>query len=147
MGPIRMVGAFLPSLKKRPAAAILNVTSGLAFVPLPICPIYCATKAAMHSYTLSLRAQLKNTAVKVFELAPPTTETEGLAGMSNPEDMKGVKVMKLDELIRQTVGALEQDRLEIRPGQSNQLRFMNRVAPDFIHAQLAKPVDAMLSRP
>ncbi len=114
MGPIRMVTKFLPSLKKRPHAAIVNVSSGLAFVPLPTAPIYCSTKAALHSYTLSLRVQLKNTNVKVFEIAPPATETE---------------------------------RLEIRPGQSNQLRFMNRVAPDFILGQLSKPVDRMLRQP
>jgi uncharacterized oxidoreductase len=62
-GPIHMIQAFLPHLKRKPDAAIVNVSSGLAFVPLPTSPIYCATKAALHSYTLSLRVQLKNTAV------------------------------------------------------------------------------------
>src|SRR5438309_9111915 len=71
----------------------MNVSSGLAFVPLPISPVYCATKAGLHSFTESLRVQLKHTKVKVFELAPPATQTE-LLGAFNPEDMKGVSIMK-----------------------------------------------------
>jgi uncharacterized oxidoreductase len=82
-GPIRMVKQFLPHLKTKSEAAIMNVSSGLAFVPLPISPVYCATKAGLHSFTESLRVQLKNTKVKVFELAPPATQTE-LLGDFNP---------------------------------------------------------------
>ena len=79
-GPVRMVQQFLPQLKKQKRAAIVNVSSGLAFVPLPISPIYCATKAALHSFTQSLRVQLKKTNVQVFELAPPATETPLMGG-------------------------------------------------------------------
>src|SRR6202795_4857917 len=75
-GPIRMVKQFLPHLKTKSEAAIMNVSSSLAFVPLPISPVYCATKAGLHSFTESLRVQLKNTKVKVFDLAPPATQTE-----------------------------------------------------------------------
>ena len=144
MGPMRMVAKFLPGLKQRPHAAIVNVSSGLAFVPLPTMPIYSATKAGLHSYTRSLRAQLKNTTVKVFEIAPPTTETEMIVATMSAEDRAGVVVMKTDEMVRQSLRAIEVDRMEIRPGQSNQLRFMNRVAPDFIFGQLSKPLDRML---
>ena len=144
MGPIRMVAKFLPLLRQKKEAAIVNVSSGLAFVPLPTSPIYCATKAALHSYTRSLRVQLKNSPVKVFELAPPATQTDLLTSSSDAEDMKGVSVMPLEELVRQAMRGFERDNLEIRPGQSNQLRFMNRVAPEFILAQLSKPVDRML---
>jgi uncharacterized oxidoreductase len=143
-GPIRMSAKFLPHLKKKQAAAIMNVSSGLAFVPLPIAPVYCATKAALHSFTQSLRAQLKNTKIKVFELAPPATDTE-LLDQSNPEDMKGVNVMKVDKMVQAAVTGLKNDTLEIRPGQSNQLKFMSRLAPQFILSQLSKPVDRMLS--
>ena len=66
----------LPHLKKTKDAAIVNGSSGLAFVPLPISAVYCATKAALHSYTQSLRVQLSNTGIKVFELMPPATETD-----------------------------------------------------------------------
>jgi uncharacterized oxidoreductase len=143
-GPIRMVKKFLPHLKTKQAAAIMNVSSGLAFVPLPTSPVYCSTKAALHSFTLSLRVQLKNTSIKVFELAPPATATELLAGF-NSEDMKGITIMKVEKMVEAAVQGLASDTLEIRPGQSNQLKFMSRVAPGFILAQMSKPVDRMLS--
>jgi len=142
-GPIRMTRRFLPELKKRPSAAIVNVSSGLAFVPLPISPIYCATKAALHSFSLSLRAQLANTNVSVFEIAPPATETE-ILGPFEAEDLKGVPIMKVDEMVRTSLKGLADGRLEIRPGQSNQLKLMNRLAPEFILSQLSKPVARML---
>jgi uncharacterized oxidoreductase len=142
--PVRMAKRFLPQLKKMPEAAIVNVSSGLAFVPLPISPIYCATKAAMHSFSLSLRIQLKNTRVRVFELAPPATGTD-LLGHFDSSDMKGVPIMKVDELVSHAIRGIEEDRFEIRPGQSNQLKFMSRVAPNFILGQLGKTVDRMLA--
>jgi uncharacterized oxidoreductase len=137
-GPIRMTARFLPDLRKRASAAVINVTSGLAFVPLPIAPIYSATKAALHSFTLSLRAQLARTQVKVFEIAPPTTHTDLLGPFE--ADLKGVSIMGVEEMVRQCLKGLADDRLEIRPGQSNQLKFMNRLAPEFILAQLSKSV-------
>jgi uncharacterized oxidoreductase len=143
-GPIRMVKKFLPHLKKGKNSAIVNVSSGLAFVPLPISPVYCATKAALHSFNLSLRAQLKNTTVKVFELAPPATKTD-LLGDFNSEDMKGVSIMDLDKMVEAAIAGLQNDQFEIRPGQSNQLKFMSRLAPQFILNQMSKPVDRMLS--
>src|SRR5260370_29298989 len=88
-GSIRMVKQFLPHLKTKSEAAIMNVSSGLAFVPLPISPVYCATKAGMHSFTESLLVQLKNTKVKVFDLAPPATHTQ-LWVAFHTEDFKGV---------------------------------------------------------
>ena len=135
-GPIRMVRKFLPQLKKMDSAA---------FVPLPIAPIYCATKAAIHSFSLSLRAQLKNTKVKVFEIAPPATQTD-LLGEFDSEDMSGASIMKVDDMVRASLKGLENDQFEIRPGQSNQLRFMSRLAPAFILAQMSKPVDRMLAK-
>ena len=144
-GPIRMIEKFLPHLKSKPTAAIVNVTSGLAFVPLPTSPIYCATKAALHSYTLSLRVQLKRTNVRVFELAPPATETPLLSEMT-AEERKGISIMKVEDMVQLAMKGMESDTLEIRPGQSNQLKFMNRVAPGFIHKMLAKSVDRMLDQ-
>ncbi len=144
-GPVWMVMRFLPLLKKLPSAAIVMVSSGLAFVPLPSAPVYCATKAAMNSFSRSLRVQLKKTSVKVFELAPPATETE-LFDPKSP-DMKGVAIMKVSELVRQFLDGFAKDHLEIRPGQANSLKFMNRVAPEFILAQLSKPMERMLAKP
>ena len=143
-GPIRMAKAFLPHLKKQQEAAIINVTSGLAFVPLPTSPVYCATKAGLHSFSLSLRVQLKNTKVKVFEVAPPATETELLAGM-NQADRKGVSIMQVDDMVEASIAGLESDRPEIRPGQANSLKFMSRVAPEFILKQLSRPMDRLLA--
>jgi len=142
-GPIRLAKAFLPHLKKQANAAIVNVSSGLAFVPLPISPVYCATKAGLHSFTLSLRVQLKNTKVQVFEVAPPATDTELLSGMDET-DRKGVSIMKVSDMVKQSIDGFATDRMEIRPGQANQLKLMNRLAPEFILKQLSKPVDRML---
>src|SRR3989442_12711206 len=63
-GPIRMVKQFLPHLKTKSEAAIMNISSGLPFVPSPISPLYCATTARLHPFTEPLRLQLKNTTVK-----------------------------------------------------------------------------------
>jgi uncharacterized oxidoreductase len=74
--PLHLTSLFLPHLLKQTRAAILNVTSGLSFVPLAATPVYCATKAALHSYTLSLRHQLAGTAVEVIEVIPPAVNTD-----------------------------------------------------------------------
>jgi uncharacterized oxidoreductase len=76
VAPIHLSTLFIPLLKEKEDSAIINVSSGLGFVPISIMPVYCATKAAMHSFTLSLRHQLKDTSIKVFEVIPPTVDTE-----------------------------------------------------------------------
>jgi uncharacterized oxidoreductase len=87
LGPIRLTAALLPHLEKQPHASIVNVSSGLAFVPLSLTPTYCATKAAMHSYTVSLRYQLKSTNIEVVELIPPYVATDLMSGRSDPRAM------------------------------------------------------------
>ena len=82
LGPIRLTAAFLPHLRNQPAARVVNVTSGLAFVPLAHTPAYSASKAAMHAWTQSLRWQLRGTSVEVIELAPPGVQTELTPGQS-----------------------------------------------------------------
>ena len=67
---------FVSHLLSKPHAEIINVTSGLAFVPIGFMPTYCATKAALHSFTISLRQQLLSTNVKVIEIAPPAVQTD-----------------------------------------------------------------------
>ena len=84
LGPIRLTAALIPHFLQQPAATILNVSSGLAFVPLALTPTYCATKAAIHAYTQSLRYQLKDTAIKVIEIIPPWVATELMGEV--PED-------------------------------------------------------------
>ena len=142
-GPVRMVKQFLPHLTTKSEAAIMNVSSGLAFVPLPISPVYCATKAGLHSFTESIRVQLKNTKVKVFELAPPATQTD-LLGDFDSEDMKGVSIMGVKDMVEAAIKGMRTDRLEICPGQASQLKMMSRVAPGFILKQMSRSVDRML---
>ena len=89
LGPIRLTAALLPQLLARPHATIMTVTSGLAYVPLAMTPTYCATKAAIHSYTQSLRYQLKKKSVQVLELVPQYVQTElmGERQASDPNAM------------------------------------------------------------
>jgi len=85
LGPIRLNAALLPHLLNQPRAAVMTVSSGLAFVPLAATPTYVATKAAIHAYTEALRVQLRGSAVQVIELVPPYVQTE-LKGEGEPED-------------------------------------------------------------
>lgn len=102
LGPIRLIHTFAPFLVQRPEAAILTVTSGLAYVPLPATPTYSATKAAIHSYTESLREQLRGTSVQVIEIAPPLTRTTLMGGATDHEG-----AMPLDEFVSETMTLLE----------------------------------------
>lgn len=136
-GPVRMIQQFLPHLKTRPEAAIVNVSSGLAFVPMPISPVYCATKAALHSLSLSLRVQLKSTGVQLFELAPPLVDTP-LYRNEFAEEAKKTKGMDVPLLVRKAIAGIEAGEREIRPGLSNVLKLMSRIAPQFMLGQLAK---------
>ncbi len=140
-----MTVQFLPQLKAQKMAAIVNVSSGLAFVPLAISPVYCAAKAAIHSFTQSLRLQLKHTNITVFELAPPITQTSLFQGDMSQSDVS-VKPMKVKVLVQHALDGIAHDRLEIRPGLANVLKIMSRVAPDFMVHQIGKPVDRMLAR-
>ena len=102
LGPIRLTAALLPLLMKQPQATVITVTSGLAFAPLFMTPTYCATKAAIHSYTQSLRYQLKDTAVQVIELVPPYVQTE-LMGERQATDPNA---MPLADYIAETMSLL-----------------------------------------
>lgn len=82
LGPMRLIDALVDHLAGQPDAAIVNVTSGLAFVPLTVAATYCATKAAMHSYTVSLREALAGR-IEVIELAPPGVQTALTPGQEN----------------------------------------------------------------
>jgi len=101
LGPIRLTAALLPHLLKQAHAAIMNVSSGLAFVPLAQTPTYCATKAAIHSYTQSLRYQLRNSAIEVLELIPPYVATHLMGGASDP------RAMPLDKFIAEVMEILK----------------------------------------
>ena len=142
-GPIRMVKQFLPQLKVRPTAAIVNVSSGLAFVPFPISPVYSATKAGIHAFTKTLRVQLRNTKIRVFELAPPSTQT-GLQNAFSATDVKASSNMSVESLVKKAIGGLKRDRLEIRPGSSNVLHLLSRLAPGIALRMVSGSIDEML---
>ncbi len=100
--PLHLTAALLPHLKQQPEATIMTVTSGLAFTPMALTPTCCATKAAIHSWSLTLRYQLRNTAVRVLELAPPYVQTE-LMGEHQASDPRA---MPLDDYIAEVMHIL-----------------------------------------
>ncbi len=136
-GVVLMAQKFLPHLMTRQGALIVNVSSGLAFVPYPAAPVYCATKAAIHSFTLSLRVQLSGTNVTVVELAPPATGT-ALFAAEFQKEMVGQKTMSAAMLVAQAIAGIEAGKLESRPGLSNVMKAMSRIAPQFMLGQIVR---------
>jgi len=120
LGLIRVTDAFLPHLRKQANATLLNVSSGLAFVPLARFPVYCATKAAVHSFSVSLRQQLTDSKVKVLELIPPYVDTE-LGGGSKTRPAGAPVPMPLDQFITETISELAGDADEIAIGPAKNL--------------------------
>jgi uncharacterized oxidoreductase len=119
LGLIRVTAEFLPHLKNQQDATLLNVSSGLAFVPISVFPVYCATKAAVHSFSLSLRNQLSGTKVKVIELIPPYVATE--LGGGAPTPAGALRQMPLDTFVAETMTELEGDADEIAIGGAKNL--------------------------
>lgn len=121
VAPIHLASLFAQHLSSKPEAAIINVSSGLAFAPLAFMPVYCATKAAIHSLSLSLRHQLKNTSVKVFEVIPPSVDTE--LGHHNREDKnQSHGGMPVTEFVAAALKGMEKDEYETAVGQAIGLR-------------------------
>lgn len=119
LGPIRLTAALLPFLLKKPRATVMTVSSGLAFVPRAMAPTYCATKAAIHSYTQSLRFQLRSTAVEVIEIVPPYVQTE-LMGAQQATDPAA---MPLADYIAETMALIEAGETEVLVERVKPLRF------------------------
>jgi uncharacterized oxidoreductase len=120
IAPIHLSAQLLPHLRRKKEAAIVNISSGLAFTPLAVVPVYCATKAAVHSWCLSLRHQLRNTSVQVFEIAPPMVTT-GLSGFrTRPDDSE--YVMSAEAVAAGVLKALEKNQHEVALGAAAGLR-------------------------
>ncbi len=128
LGLIRVSSEFLPHLKNQQGATLLNVSSGLAFVPLSIFPVYCATKAAVHSFSLSLRRQLKDSKIKVIELIPPYVATELGGGATAPAG--ALRQMPLETFVVETMKELEGDEDEIAIGGATNL--LGATAPESV---------------
>ncbi len=103
LGPIRLTAALLPLLRRQPRSTIMTVSSGLAFLPLAMTPTYCATKAAIHSYTQSLRWQLRETTTEVIELIPPYVQTE----LMGPQQARDPRAMPLDDYLKEVMQILK----------------------------------------
>lgn len=132
--PIFLSAQLIPFLKDKKGAALINVSSGLAFTPLARVPVYCATKAALHSFCLTLRYQLRNIGIKVFEVVPPIVDTE-----LNPEGRAntGFKAeLKPDEFADAVMEGLEKDKFEIGYQMSEMGRKSSREELDMIFKRM-----------
>lgn len=121
IAPVHLASMFAQHLAAQKDPVIINISSGLAFAPLAFMPIYCATKAAIHSLTLSLRHQLKNSAIKVFEVIPPSVDTE-LGHERRTDKTQTHGGIPISEFLTEAMEALESDLLEAPIGQSKGLR-------------------------
>lgn len=113
--PVALIGELLPLLIRQPNATIINVSSGLAFAPLAAVPVYCATKAAVHSFTLSLRHQLKTLGVRVVEMAPPIVDTS-LGGENRIGRSSGQPMISVEDFACEALAQLEGDQDEVLVG-------------------------------
>jgi len=133
--PIYLATRFIPFLAEKKEAAIINVSSGLGFMPSAAMPVYCATKAALHSFTISLRYQLRDSSIKVFEIVPPSVNTE----LGIPMNEKGVRYhggIPPAEVAATTLGALTKNEYEIFVGGANNIAMIARTNPEKAFKQM-----------
>ena len=135
MGPIRMVQQFLLHLKARPRATILNVTSGIAFMPLPVSPIYSASKAGLRAYTQALRVQLKHTDIRVVELVAPGSSTPLNDKFIEEDGFNASMLLSPEKIVDAALRGLAKGREEIYPGLAKVMQVMSRVAPGLLLRQ------------
>lgn len=134
---IHLSALFIPHfMQQHQECAIVNITSGLAFIPLKIVPVYCATKAGLHSFSISLRSQLAKTNVRVFEIAPPIVKTElHREAQARKQSDRGIPASVVAEA---TLKAIQNSRYEATVGQAGVLKGASRLAPAFFHNLLNK---------
>ena len=133
--PVRMCELFVSLLMKQKQAAIVNVSSGLGFCPIAVMPVYCATKAAIHSFTVSLRHQLRNTSVKVFEIIPPMVDTDLDKGRRDAREQEERGIPPLEVAIA-TMNGLAKDKYEIAIGEAEGLKKGALNNPDKLFQQM-----------
>jgi uncharacterized oxidoreductase len=135
VAPIHLASLFSEHLKKQNNAAIINISSGLAFTPLAFIPVYCATKAALHSITLSLRQQLKQTSVKVIEIIPPSVDTE-LGHERRADKNQSHGGIPVDSFIAEAMAGLETDVDEIAVAHAKDLREKREMLFDVMNSRV-----------
>jgi len=126
-GVINVASVFIPLLRRVPVSRLINVGSGLGYVPLAAAPVYSATKAAVHSFTISLRHQLAATGLQVIELIPPVVETD----LHRAQPVKPPRALALDAFVSAAMTGLDAGKDEIAVGLAKALRTGSRVAPGF----------------
>jgi len=129
--PIHLAALLVPQLKSRPAAALVNVTSGLAIAPRAGGPVYCGTKAGLRSFTKAIRHQLRETNVRVIEALPPVVETALTQGRPG-------KKMSAEACAREIVRAIEKDRIEANVGQVKLLKLVHSISPRLAEAVMIR---------
>jgi uncharacterized oxidoreductase len=146
-GTFQLTQSLVPHLLKRDHSAILNISSALAFVPMAAAPVYNATKAAIHSYSVSIRQQLRRSSIKVFEVLPAAIDTqmatdmEKIVGMGNSD-----KKMAPEKLAGLIVSGIRNNNLEIRPGMANMLYYIHRFFPTLAQNMIRKQSEKILPK-
>lgn len=124
-GLIHVSAAFLPLLRSQPSARLVHVGSGLAYVPLTMAPVYSATKAGVHSFTISLRHQLADTPVRVVEILPPVVDTRLHRGLARTPP----NAMSLSAFVDAAMKGLDAGDPEVVVGLAKVLKWAQRLAP------------------
>ncbi|MDZ7960091.1 MAG: SDR family NAD(P)-dependent oxidoreductase [Aulosira sp. DedQUE10] len=126
IAPIVLATQLLPHLKQQPSAAIVNVTTALVFAPNAAFPFYAVAKAGLRAFTQSLRFQLQDSHIKVFEVIPPMVDTALSKSAGSKITAKRVAF--------ETLKGIERDRFEIKVGKSKSLALLSRISPSFAYS-------------
>lgn len=135
--PIKILHYFLPQLKRSKEATLINVSSGLAYMPFAQAPIYSGTKAALHAWTRAIRPQLKSHQIKVIELLPPVVDTP-LAHGANLDEDQFLKPMSPNKMADIFWKGFKRGKKEILPGISRPLKTLSKVIPTILFNQFNK---------
>ncbi|MBU7584105.1 MAG: SDR family oxidoreductase [Nostoc sp. TH1S01] len=133
IAPLQLIKLMLPNLQRKPKAAIVNVSSGLALVPKQSAPVYCGSKAGIHIATKALRWQLETTSIKVFEIIAPLVDTPMTQG-------RGKGKISPDALVEEFWHDFTRDRYEMRIGKTKLLFFLNRWFPQIAEKILRRGI-------
>lgn len=127
--PIHLSALFIPHLMTQPEAAIVNISSGLGFIPLAVVPVYCATKAALHSFSVTLRHQLRDTRVRVYEVIPPIVDTELDKGARDKREQED-RGIPPEQFASAALKGIEDDEFEKPVGMAQRLWQGARSEPE-----------------